>query len=143
MIGDASRARNPAGRGGLFSNLVGLINALATFFETRAALFATESKRAAVQFVIVAGGLIGALIFFTLGYLFLVATIVVAISHAANVSVEWVAIGAAAFHFILAVICGLIGVSRIKRNPYPETAAELRKDREWLRNLDGASRPMR
>lgn len=143
MIGDASRARNPAGRGGLFSNLFGLANALATFFETRAALFASESKRAAVQFVMVAGGLIAAVVFFALGYLFFVATVVVAIAHATNLSLEWVAIGAAAFHFFLALLCALIGLTRVKRNPFPETAAELRKDREWLRNLDATSRPMR
>jgi uncharacterized membrane protein YqjE len=143
MMGEASRARNPAGRGGFFSNLLALANALATFCESRAALFATESKRALVQLIIVVGGLVVGLVFFTLGYLFLVATIVVAISHATNVSWEWVAIGAAFAHFVAAIVCAAIAASRLRRNPFPETAAELKKDREWLRNLDIASRPTR
>lgn len=141
MIDHASRSRNPAGRGGLFSTLLALTNALATFFETRAALFATESKRALIQLVIVLSGLIAALLCFALGYLFLIATIVVAIAHAARIAVEWVAIGAALAHFLLAVVCIVVALARLRRNPFPETAAELKKDREWLRNLDVSSRP--
>lgn len=143
MIGEASRSRNPAGRGGLFSNLLALTNALATFFETRAALFATESKRALVQLIIVIGGLVGALLFFALGYLFLIATIVVAISHATDIRLEWIAIVAALAHFLFAVLCAIFAATRLRRNPFPETAAELKKDREWLRNLDHSSRPTR
>src|SRR5689334_104068 len=103
MIGEASRSRNPAGRGGFFSNLLALANALATFFESRAALFATESKRALAQLIIVVAGLVIGLLFFALGYLFLIATVVVAISHAADVSWEWVAIVAAFAHFLVAI----------------------------------------
>ena len=143
MIGDAPRSRNPAGRGGLFSNLFSLANALATFFESRAALFASESKRALAQLVIVAVGLLAGALFFALGYLFLVATVVVAIANAAKVSLAWVAIAAALLHFVLAVTCALVAATRLRRNPFPETAAELKKDREWLRNLDIASRPTR
>src|SRR4051812_22380218 len=116
MIGDASRSRNPAGRGGFFSNLLALANSLATFFETRAALFATESKRALVQLIIVVAGLVVGLLFFTLGYLFLVATIVVAVSHATNVSWEWIAIAAAFAHFVVAIVCAVTAASRLRRN---------------------------
>jgi uncharacterized membrane protein YqjE len=143
MIGEASRSRNPAGRGGFFSNLLALANALATFFESRAALFATESKRALIQLILCAAALVAAVLFFALGYLFLIGMLVVAIAHAAEISVTWTALGAAVLHFILAVICVLVAVTRIKTNPFPQTAAELKKDREWLRNLDAASRPTR
>lgn len=143
MIGEASRSRNPAGRGGLFSNLLALANGLATFFEARAALFATESKRALVQLIIVGACLVAGFLFLALGYLFLLGTIVVAIAHASGVSLEWVAIAAALGHFLLAIVCALIVATRLRRNPFPETAAELKKDREWLRNLDIASRPTR
>src|SRR3982750_1068842 len=143
MIGEASRSRNPAGRGGLFSNLLALANALGTFCETRATLFASESKRALVQLVIVVAGLIGGLLFFALGYLFLVATIVAAIAHATDIALEWVAIAAAIVHFFLAIACAVFAATRLRQRPFPETAAELRKDREWLRNLDSASRPTR
>lgn len=135
------RARTPAGRGGLFGNLLSLANALATFFETRAALFASESKRALVQLILLVASLVAALLSFALGYLFLVALIVASVARLLDVSWEWSALGAAIIHFILALACLLVVATRMKRHPFPETAAELRKDREWLRNLDATSRP--
>lgn len=135
------RSGSAAERGGLFSNLLSLVNALATFFEARAALFASESKRALVQVVVLAASLLAAILFFGLGYLFLIALIVAAVAHLLEISWEWSALGAALIHFILAVICLLVMVTRLKRHPFPETAAELRRDREWLRNLDVTSRP--
>jgi uncharacterized membrane protein YqjE len=142
MMGEAG-SRNPAGRGGLFSNLLALANALATFFESRAALFTMESKRALVQLIAVVIGLLAGALFFALGYLFLVGTIVAAIAHSAHVSWERVAIIAALAHFVLAVGCGFFAATRLRKNPFPETAAELKKDREWLKNLDVATRPTR
>jgi uncharacterized membrane protein YqjE len=140
---EAFRARTPAGRGGLFSSLLSLANALATFFETRAALFASESKRALVQLILLVASLVAALLSFALGYLFLVALIVAGVAHFLEISWEWSALGAAIIHFIFALVCLIVVATRMKRHPFPETAAELRKDREWLRNLDATSRPSR
>ena len=138
---ETARSRYPAGRGGLFASLLALANALATFVEARAALVASESKRALVQFVLLAASLIAALLFFALGYVFLIALIVAMVAHALQISWEWSALGAAIVHFILAVVCLLVMATRLKKHPFPQTAAELRKDREWLRNLDATSRP--
>ena len=44
MAGDTMRFRNPAGHAGLLHNLVALLGTLAGFLESRAALFAKESK---------------------------------------------------------------------------------------------------
>ncbi len=140
MIGEV-RSRNPAGRGGLFPNLLALANALATFAESRLALFTRESKGALVQLLVLAACLVAAVLLVALGYVFLVATAIVAIAHAAGISWEWTALAAAGIHFLLALACLLVARSRLTKHPFPETTAELKKDREWLKNLDQASRP--
>jgi len=119
---------------GFIGSLVALASALADFFESRAALFATESKAALVQFVLVAVCLVAGLLFFAFGYVFLLATAVVAIAHLANVSWLWTALAAAGLHILIALIFLLIALSGIKRPIFRETAIELKKDREWLKN---------
>ena len=96
MTGETSRSRYPAGRGGLFTNLLALANALAIFIESRLALFAKESKSALTQLLMLAACLIAALLLFALGYIFLVATAIVGIARVAQISWEWTALGAAA-----------------------------------------------
>ena len=125
---------------GFIGSLVALVSALANFFESRAALFATETKAAGIQFVLIALCLVGALLFFAFGYVFLLATAVVAIAHLANVSWLWIALDAAALHILIALIFLLVAVSRIKKPIFRETAAELKKDREWLKNLESNNR---
>lgn len=121
---------------GLIGSLVALASALADFFESRAALFATESKAAGVQFVVIAICLVAALLFFAFGYVFLLVGGVVAIAHWTDTSWVWIALDTAALHILLALIFILIAVSRIKKPVFRETAAELKKDREWLKNLE-------
>jgi uncharacterized membrane protein YqjE len=141
MAAEAIRARNPAGHAGLFNTVLALVNSFAEFISSRSALFAEESKAALAQLLIVLGCVIAALVFLILGYLFLVGCAVVAIAHLAEVSWIWVALGAGGLHFALAIVAALIGWSRVKRLPYRELTKELKKDREWLRNLDQTSRP--
>ena len=140
MAAEAMRTRNPAGHAGLFNSAVALLNALAEFIASRSALFARESKTALVQLLVVLACAVAAVLFFALGYLFLVGSAVVAIAQMAEVSWLWVAVGAAGLHFVLAFICLVIAATRVKRAPYPELAQELKKDREWLKNLDQTSR---
>jgi len=136
MAGETSPSGSRARQTGFIGSLVALASALADFFESRAALFATESKAAAVQFVLVAICLIAALLFFAFGYVFLLATAVVAVAHLANVSWLWIALGAAALHILIALILLVIAFNGIKKPIFRETAAELKKDREWLKNLE-------
>ena len=121
---------------GFIGSLVALASALADFFESRAALFATETKAAGIQFVLIALCLVGALLFFAFGYVFLLATAVVAIAHLANVSWLWIALGAAVLHILIALIFLVIAFNGIKKPIFRETAAELKNDREWLKNLE-------
>ena len=121
---------------GLIGSLVALASALADFFESRAALLATESKAALFQFLVAAVCLVAAVLFFAFGYIFLLATAVVAIAHLANVSWLWVALAAAGLHFVIALILLLVAGSGIKRPVFRGTIEELKKDREWLKDLE-------
>ena len=139
MISESSRSRNPAGHAGLLQNLFALANAFAEFFESRFALLAEESKTAAVQILILAGCLVFALLLCALGYVFLITGAVVGLAHLVGISWPWIALAAAALHFIIALVLLLVARSRITKPFFRVTLAELRKDREWLRNLDATN----
>jgi uncharacterized membrane protein YqjE len=139
MISDRPRSRNPAGRAGLLENLLALVSALAGFFESRFALVARESKAAAVQVLILAGCLIFALLFSAVGYVFLVTGVIVGLAHLAGISWPWIALTAAAVHFLIALVLLLVARSRMTKPLFRTTLAELKKDREWLKNLDATN----
>jgi uncharacterized membrane protein YqjE len=135
MISESSRSRNPAGHAGLLQNLLALASALAEFFESRFALLAEESKAAALQVLILAGCLIFALLLCAIGYVFLIIGAVAGIAHLAGISWPWIALATAALHFIIALVLVLVARSRITKPFFRATLIELKKDREWLRNL--------
>jgi uncharacterized membrane protein YqjE len=139
MISESPRSRNPAGHAGLLENLLAILTALADFFESRFALVAQESKAAAVQLLILAGCLIFALLLCALGYIFLITGVVVGLAHLAGISWPWIALAAAAVHFIIALALLVVARSRITKPVFPNTRAELKKDREWLKNLDATN----
>jgi uncharacterized membrane protein YqjE len=139
MISESYRSRNPAGHAGLLQNLLALVNALAEFFESRFALLAEESKAAAVQLLILAGCIVFALLLCALGYVFLITGIVVGLAHLIGISWPWIALAAAGLHFIIALVLLLIAWNRITKPFFRVSLAELRKDREWLRNLDATN----
>jgi uncharacterized membrane protein YqjE len=140
MAGDTMRFRNPAGHAGLLHNLLALVNDLAGFLESRLGLFAKESKTALVQVLVLVACLAGAAVLALFGYVFLIASALVGIAHALQVSWVWITLAAAGLHFILALVCVLIARSRMKQSMFEATAAELKKDREWLKNLDKQDR---
>jgi uncharacterized membrane protein YqjE len=139
MISESPRSSNPAGHAGLLGNLLALINALAAFFESRFALLAEESKAAALQLLILAACLIFAVLLCALGYVFLITGAVVGLAHLAGISWPWIALAAAALHFIIALVLLLIARSRITKPFFRATLAELKKDREWLKHLDATN----
>jgi uncharacterized membrane protein YqjE len=139
MISESSRSRNPAGHAGLLQNVVGLASALAEFFESRFVLLAQESKAAAIQVLILVSCLILAVLLCALGYIFLITGAVAGLAHLIGISWPWVALAAAALHFIIALLLLLIARSRITKPLFGATLAELKKDREWLRSLDATN----
>jgi hypothetical protein len=44
-------------------------------------------------------------------------------------------------HFLIALLLLLIAKSQTAKPLFPETTIELEKDRQWLKSLDGRSRP--
>ena len=135
MISESSRSRNPAGHAGLLQNLLALVSALAEFFESRFALLAEESKAAALQVLILTGCLIFALLLCAIGYIFLITGLVAGLAHLVGISWPWIAFAAAALHFIVALVLVLIARSRMTKPFFRATLDELKKDREWLKNL--------
>jgi len=123
----------------LLENLLALVSAVVDFFESRFALLAQESKVAAVQVLILVGCLIFALLLSALGYVFLITGAVVGLAHLAGISWPWIALAAAAVHFIIALVLLLVARSRITKPLFRTTLAELKKDREWLKNLDATN----
>ena len=138
-MSESTRSRNPAGHAGLLENLLALLNALAEFFESRFALLAEESKTAAVQLLILVSCLILAVVLCALGYVFLITGAVVGVAHLAGISWPWVALAAAVAHFIIAMVLLLVARSRITKPLFRATLSELKKDREWLKNLDATN----
>jgi uncharacterized membrane protein YqjE len=139
MAGETMRFRNPAGHAGLLNNLVSLLNSVAGFLETRIALFSKESKTALVHVLVLVGCLAAAAFLAVFGYIFLVASAIVGLAHAFHISWVKMALMAAGLHFVLAFVCVMIARSRMNKSMFEMTGAELKKDREWLKNLDKQS----
>jgi uncharacterized membrane protein YqjE len=141
MADQASRSRNPAGHAGLLDNLLALVSALAGFFESRFALITRDSKAAFVQVVILAACLAAAAILFAFGYVFLIVSAIVGVAHLARVSWVWIALAAAGLHFLGALIFAFVARGRMTKPLFRATASELKKDREWLKDLNRTTRP--
>jgi len=137
----APQYRGSAGHRGLFGSLLALVGALADFFESRFGLFATESKAALAQLLTLIICLVGALMFLGIGYVFLVVGLVMWIARLAAMPWWWITLAAAVLHFLLALVFLLLAKSRTGKPLFPATTAELEKDRQWLKSLDGRSRP--
>jgi uncharacterized membrane protein YqjE len=132
---------NPSGHAGLLENLLALASVLRGLFEGRFALFAHESKAALVQLLVLAACSILALLFCVLGYVFLIASAVVGVAYLAGISWAWIALAAAGAHFVIALILLLIARNQITEPFFRATVTELKKDREWLKNLNLAVQP--
>jgi uncharacterized membrane protein YqjE len=140
MAGRPAPFRNPAGYAGLLDNLLSLVSTLTEFFEARVGLIAKESRSALVHLAVLAGCLVGAVVLLLLGYLFLVAGAVVGLAHLLKISWIWTALGAGLLHFILGLVLVIIARGQMTRPVFRESASELKKDREWLKNLNKTSR---
>ena len=141
MISETKRSRSPAGHSGLLENLVALASALADFFESRFVLLAQESRVALVQLLVLTICLAVAAILVAVGYIFLVITAIAGLAHLAGISWLWITLAAAGVHFVIALVLLLVARTRITKPLFPVTASELKKDREWLKNLDETSQP--
>jgi len=136
MSSESPRSRNPAGHSGLIDNALALVSAVVEFSESRFAMAAQESKAAALQMLILVACVIAALALCVMGYVFLIVSAVVGLAHLAGTSWPVVALVVALLHFIIAGVLLLVARSRITKPMFRATVDELRKDREWLKNLN-------
>jgi uncharacterized membrane protein YqjE len=136
MSSESPGSRNPTGHSGLLGSALALISAAAEFFETRFALLAKESRSAAVQMLILIASLVVAMALSVMGYVFLVVSAIVGLAYLLGTSWPWIALMVAVLHFIIALLCLLIARSRITKPLFRATLDELKKDREWLKNLN-------
>ena len=141
MARASARSRNPAGHGGLIDNAVGFVSAIFAYVETRAALLAVESKAMLLQLVAVLAFGLGAVVAVLLGYIFVLASLIVGIAHGTGVSWTWVALCAGLLHIILAIVCVLLAKSKLRGRLYPETRSELKRDQQWLKSLSKTEQP--
>ncbi|SRR6266487_59423 len=141
MADEATRSRNPAGHAGLLDNLLAPLSGLAVFFESRVALFVRESRAALMQLLVLAVCLMAAIMLCAVTYVFLIASAIVAVARAAGVSWLWLALPVAGVHFLIGLVFFLIARRKMTKRLFPAIAAELKKDREWLKNLDTTGRP--
>jgi uncharacterized membrane protein YqjE len=74
-----------------------------------------------------------------MGYVFLITGVVVGLAHLLGISWAWIALAAAAVHFIIATVLVLIARNRMTKPVFRATLAELKKDREWLKHLDATN----
>jgi len=136
MTSESPPSHNPAGHAGLLENALALLTAAADFFESRLALAAKESKSAALQILIMIGSLLFAGLLCVMGYVFLIVSAIAGLAHLAGTSWPWIALIVGLVHFIIALVLLLIARSRITKPMFRDTVDELKKDREWLRNLN-------
>jgi uncharacterized membrane protein YqjE len=136
MSSENPSSRNPAGHSGLLDNALGLLSAIAEFFESRFALAAQESKAAGLQILILLACVIAAVVLCVMGYIFLIVSAVVGLAHLLGTSWPVVALVVALVHFIIAGVLLLVARNRITKPMFRDTVKELRKDREWLKTLN-------
>lgn len=120
---------------GVFSHLLGLVAEALRYLKARAILAGEEAKAAGVQYGMAAAMVVGALFIAVLGYIFLVVTAVFAIGLAFHSEHAWLAVlgGAALLHLGGAAALIFGAKKRVGDAPFPETLAEIEKDRLWLR----------
>jgi uncharacterized membrane protein YqjE len=136
MTSESPPSHNPAGHVGLFENALALLTAAADFFESRLALAAKESKSAALQILILIASVLFAAVLCVMGYVFLIVSAIAGLAHLAGTSWPWIALIVGLVHFIIALALLLIARSRMTKPMFTDTVDELKKDREWLRNLN-------
>ncbi len=135
-MGEPMRFRNPAGYPGLRANLVALVSSGARFLESRLSLAGKEAKGAVIHLVTLVACFIAAGLLVLLGYLLLLAFAIVGLAHLLGISWLWTALVFALLHFGGAILCMVIARGQFKRPVFRDTAAVLKEDTEWLKNLD-------
>ena len=135
-MAEPMRFRNPAGYPGLRTNLTAFVSSAARFLESRLTLASREAKGAVIHLITLVACVIVAAILVLLGYLLLIVFAIVGLAHLLVISWLWTALVFALLHFGGAILCVVIARGQLKRPVFRDTAAVLKEDTEWLKNLD-------
>ncbi len=136
MASSSMQFRNPAGHTGLLGSLGSLASSCVRFFESRFALASKEAKAALLHIITLVACALAALVLVLTGYVFLIVFAIVGLAHLIGISWIWIALFVALLHFAGAIVCLVIARGQIKRPVFRDTAAVLKEDSEWLKNLD-------
>lgn len=132
--------RNPAGHAGLRQNIASFIASLTQFIQSRLQLAVRDSKAAAGHLVAMVVCGIAAALLVLFGYIFLLIFAIVGLAHLIGISWIWMALILALLHFAGALFCLIIARANAKHPMFRDTAAVLKEDTEWLKNLDQTKR---
>lgn len=128
--------RNPAGHKGLRANLAALVSSGTRFIESRLSLASKEAKSALLRIATLVACAVIALVLTLTGYVFLIVFAIVGVAHLLGISWIWVSLVVALIHFAGALCCVVIARGQMKHVLFRDTAAVLKEDTEWLKNLD-------
>lgn len=122
----------PPDEAGFFEHGRALLAALSAYLPARLALLGIETKEALVHFGIILGLVILALCVVIFGYLFLCFGLVMLVARLLEVHVEWIVLGFALVHFLVAIGCLVYVRTRLNAAMFGATLAEFKKDQQWL-----------
>ena len=111
-----------------------------SYLHARLELFSLEAKDAAGNYVKIVFLLVCALLGLISGFVFMLAAFVTLIAWLCHWHWGWVFFGFGFLMLGFAVVSALIAKSRFSKASFPATAAELKKDKEWLSQTKNVNR---
>ncbi len=120
---------------GMFGHFSALLAAKLGYWRARLKLAGIEGKEAAMHAAIILGLAVGGLIAVVFGYFLLVLALVFVLALAFGGGNAWIGVllGAAALHFLGAIVLVLIARAKLSAPLFPLTLEEFQKDQEWLK----------
>jgi uncharacterized membrane protein YqjE len=122
--------------GGVIGDGLRLVGSLVRHLQALFALAGVEGRAAIGLYVRLLVMLLAALLFVTLGYVFLVVFIAFAVAALFGISWIWITLAIAVLHFGFAFVCASHVRNHFGTPVFPVTSAELQKDILALRKLD-------
>ena len=130
-----SPASRQEAQGGLVAALLGFSSSLGRHLLAILSLAGLESREAAAVYLRVAAVFIAGLVFAVLGYVLVLFFLAFLLAMVFGVDWIWIALAFAVFHLGVAFFCAMYVRTNISAPVFPDTAAELKKDLEALKNF--------
>lgn len=114
-------------------HLWGWFEATLHYLQLRTELALAEAKEAGSHYGVIAGLFAAAVIVLLFAYVFLILTVVFALSEWMDGEHVWIKImgGATGLHLLLAIALGLWAKSKLKAGVFEQTKEEFKKDKLW------------